>query len=56
MPPVTYCKITVSVITRIDYFVEVAYLLLIMRKNTLLPCQCGAAVSLLVAVSDDDYM
>lgn len=25
-----------------------------MRKNTILPCGCGAAVSLLVAGSDDD--
>lgn len=25
-----------------------------MRKNTILPCGCGAAVGLLVAGSDDD--
>lgn len=27
-----------------------------MRKNTILPYGCGAAVRLLVAVSDDDYI
>lgn len=56
MQSIICCKNTVNVITRKYYFVEVAYLLLTMRKNTFLPCQCGAAVSLLVAVSDDDYM
>lgn len=56
MQSVTCCENAVNVITRRDCSVEVAYLLLTMRKNTFLPCQCGAAVSLLVAVSDDDYM
>lgn len=42
--------------TRRDYFVEMAYFCSSVRKSTFSPGQCGAAVSLLVAVSDDDYM
>lgn len=42
--------------SRRDYFVEMAQFRFTVRKDIFLPGESRAAVRLLVAVSDDDYM